>query len=279
MTEGAETPLRQDPALPPTVEQVLNCLMGYGPEKIILFGSTARGDTDEYSDLDLIVIKKTDKRFVERLVEAGSFIPLDLSVDVFVYTPEEFQSMIEEGNPFIEEALKDGKVLYEKTAGGQGREVAASWQHPVQKGRAFVKKPLETARRWLAQAEHSLGMTRLLLQGGFWAGACFHAEQTAQLALKAFLYGVGRRFINIHSVRELAAQCSKDDSEFSPFVDYGTFLDRYYLATRYPDALPDPAVPFESFTEQEAQQALAFATEMVELVRGKVPSTSPGPGA
>ncbi len=54
-------------------------------------------------------------------------------------------------------------------------------------------------------------------------------------------------------------------------VDYGGILDRYYPATRYPDALPDPAIPFESFNEQEAVQALGYATEMVEIVRAKVP--------
>ena len=279
MTDRAEPPLRQNSDLPPNVEQVVNRLMGYGPERIILFGSAARGDTDEYSDLDLIVIKKTDKRFVERLVEAGSYIPLDLSVDVFVYTPEEFQSMIEEGNPFIEEALKDGKVLYDESVGGQGTQVAASWQHPVQKGRAFVKKPLETARRWLAQAEHSLMVGRSLLAQEFWSDACFQAEQTAQLALKAFLFLQGRRFAHIHSVRELALECVGYGEEFLAFVDSGGILDRYYLATRYPDAVAAPAVPFQTFARREAEQALGYATEMVELVRSKVPAASSGPGA
>ena len=134
-----------------------------------------------------------------------------------------------------------------------------------------MKKPLETARRWLAQAEHVLEMTETLLEHGFWSDTCFHSEQTAQLALKAFLYSQGRRFINIYSVRELAFNCENMDPEFSVFADYGMFLDRYYLATRYPDALPEPAIPFESFSEQEAVQALGYATEMVEMVRAKVP--------
>jgi HEPN domain-containing protein len=137
-----------------------------------------------------------------------------------------------------------------------------------------MKKPLETARRWLAQAENSLSMTHTLLTTGYSAGACFHAEQTAQSALKAFLFFKGRRFVNIHSVRELALQSTQEDSEFSPFGDHGLFLDRYYLATRYPDALPDPAVPFESFTTQEAQQALDYATQIVDLVRSKIPHDS-----
>ena len=53
------------------LDEIVRILLDqYGPiEKIILFGSAARGDDDEYSDLDLILIKETSKRFVERLVE------------------------------------------------------------------------------------------------------------------------------------------------------------------------------------------------------------------
>ena len=136
-----------------------------------------------------------------------------------------------------------------------------------------MKKPLETARRWLAQAEHNLSLTRSLLVGGFWAGACFHAGQTAQLALKALLYSLGRRYIQMHSVRELARECGKEDKEFFRFDTHGRVLDRYYIATRYPDALPAPAIPFESFTHEDAEQAMAFVTEIVGLVRTKIPGS------
>ena len=95
------------------VDQLVRDLIPYGPQKIILFGSAARGDFDESSDIDLIVIKETDERFVQRLVDAGSYISLPMHVDVFVYTREEIESMIEEENPFIESALRDGKVIYE----------------------------------------------------------------------------------------------------------------------------------------------------------------------
>lgn len=85
---------------------------GYGPvEKIILFGSAARGDMDEYSDLDLIIVKRTDKPFVQRLVE----VPLlPVHADVFVYTPEEFARMRENENPFIMSALEDAKIIYSR---------------------------------------------------------------------------------------------------------------------------------------------------------------------
>lgn len=99
---------------PTTVDRIVESLLAYQPDKIILFGSVARGDADEHSDIDVIVVKKSDKRFVERLVEVLSYVPRDLrGADVLVYTPEEFHKMQEAGNPFIERALKDGVVLYE----------------------------------------------------------------------------------------------------------------------------------------------------------------------
>jgi predicted nucleotidyltransferase len=99
------------------LEKALECLKRYEPEKIILFGSCARGDMDESSDLDFVVIKKTRKRFLKRLLEVARLIDSDLGkVDVFVYTPKEFQEMVERGNPFVERVLREGKILYAKEA-------------------------------------------------------------------------------------------------------------------------------------------------------------------
>lgn len=85
----------------------------YGPvEKILLFGSQARGEADEYSDLDLIIVKRTNKRFLERLLEAPL---LPIPADVFVYTPEELEQMKENDNPFILSALESARVIYERS--------------------------------------------------------------------------------------------------------------------------------------------------------------------
>ena len=270
--ELMNTPIR-NPVDSSAIQQVISGLMAYEPEEIILFGSAARGDADQYSDLDLIVIKNTETRFLQRLLEVTHHLPVELAVDVFVYTPRELQAMVEAGNPFIEQALMDGKLLYEKSPGDGPWKGIASTDRTSRKGDSPVKKPLETARRWLAQAEHGLVTTRALLQNSLWSDACFHAEQTAQLALKAFLYRLGRWSIAVHSVRELASRCAQEDDEFLPFLDYGALLDRYYLSTRYPDALPEPAVPFESFTQREAEQAVGFAEEIVGLVRSKIPAS------
>jgi predicted nucleotidyltransferase len=80
-------------------------------EQIILFGSRARGDADEYSDLDLIVVQRSEKPFIERM---ASVPLLPVHADVFVYTPGEFARMKESENPFLMHALDGAKVLYPK---------------------------------------------------------------------------------------------------------------------------------------------------------------------
>ena len=274
MADRIDSSEARTPPGPVTIQSVVDTLMGYNPEKIILFGSAARGDADEYSDIDLIVIKQTKRRFMQRLVDVTAYLPPNTRIDALVYTPKEFRQMVEGENPFIEGVLEDARVLYEKNPGADTWVLASSLKDSGGEGSRFVKKPLETARRWLAQAEHSLVTTRTLLENNLLSDTCFHSEQTAQLALKAFLYSLRRRFVTIHSVRELASLCAQEDADFSPFVEYGTYLDRYYLTTRYPDALPEPALPFESFTEREAQQAFAYATEIIDLLKAKVPAGS-----
>lgn len=91
-------------------------IQDYNPEKIILFGSLARGDYHEFSDIDMVVIKKTEKRFLERLGDVLMLNNTEMNLECFVYTPEEFATMIKEENPFIEEVLNSGVVLYEKQA-------------------------------------------------------------------------------------------------------------------------------------------------------------------
>lgn len=96
------------------LEQVVRGLAKYDADKAILFGSTARGDTDAWSDIDLIVIKQTDKRFLDRLADVIRCIDPDFALDVLVYTPEEFDQMLADENPFVSTAMEHGKVIYER---------------------------------------------------------------------------------------------------------------------------------------------------------------------
>lgn len=85
----------------------------YRPEKVILFGSRARGDADSRSDIDLAVIAETDKTFVQRLRESVDVVT-ESDVNVLIYTPREAAEMLEKKNRFMARIASEGKVLYEK---------------------------------------------------------------------------------------------------------------------------------------------------------------------
>jgi len=92
---------------------LLDSLREYQPHKVILFGSAARGEADAQSDLDVIVIKETQQSFTERLEAMAKLCPPGVHADILVYTPDEIRAMVEEENPFIIQALREGKLVYE----------------------------------------------------------------------------------------------------------------------------------------------------------------------
>ena len=85
-----------------------------GVSKAVLYGSIARGEPSPHSDVDLILVQETEKRFLERY--AGILAPLaqalpERDVEVLIYTPAELDYMA--CRPFIARALREGKVIYE----------------------------------------------------------------------------------------------------------------------------------------------------------------------
>lgn len=87
----------------------------YNPQKIIVFGSLVSGNVHQWSDIDLIVVKKSDKGFYERLEEIGLLVMPEIGADIFVYTPKEFESK-KDSLFFREEVSKKGKVIYDAQA-------------------------------------------------------------------------------------------------------------------------------------------------------------------
>ena len=96
------------------LDRIVNVLRERGDvEKVILFGSLARGEVTSTSDIDLIIVQDTDKPFLERLHDIYSSVVPKKALDVLVYTPDEFQSL-KEDRSFVKRALKEGRVLYAK---------------------------------------------------------------------------------------------------------------------------------------------------------------------
>lgn len=87
----------------------------YQPEKIILYGSLARGTVGEGSDIDLCIVKRTAQPRHERAFEVRQLIDERKATDIVVYTPEE-ADVLRRRRPsfFAEEVERRGRVLYER---------------------------------------------------------------------------------------------------------------------------------------------------------------------
>lgn len=96
---------------------IVQGLRRYAPEKAILFGSFARGDHHAGSDVDLLIVKDTDRPFDERGAEVLRACPSSLPLEPLVYTPAELEQMIQQNNPFIHQALAEGIIIYESKPG------------------------------------------------------------------------------------------------------------------------------------------------------------------
>lgn len=100
----------------PWVEKAVQIIVDlYAPERILLFGSQAKGTVHAASDVDLIVIKKTDvpKRFrgAEVMERLGRY---PMKFDLLFYTPKELEEARSKPHSFIHSLQKSAVKVYEK---------------------------------------------------------------------------------------------------------------------------------------------------------------------
>ncbi|HEY2933615.1 MAG TPA: nucleotidyltransferase domain-containing protein [Acidobacteriota bacterium] len=95
------------------MDKLTAALLAYQPERIYVFGSAAREETDSLSDLDVVIIKRTSAPFFDRLREVSRLLPERIgAVDILVYTPDEFERMLQEGNAFAWMIAEEGRLVY-----------------------------------------------------------------------------------------------------------------------------------------------------------------------
>jgi predicted nucleotidyltransferase len=87
----------------------------YNPQKIILFGSYAGGSAQPDSDLDLLIIKDTEERFIDRWSTVRWILSdpsRKIALETLVLTPREVSERLARGDQFLAEILQKGRVLY-----------------------------------------------------------------------------------------------------------------------------------------------------------------------
>ncbi len=86
----------------------------FRPERIILFGSYARGSSTADSDVDLLVILPFDGKPFWKSLEIMNRVNAQFPLDLLARQPADTARRYTEGDPLIRDALDNGKVLYEQ---------------------------------------------------------------------------------------------------------------------------------------------------------------------
>ena len=98
-------------------EMVRRIVEGFHPDRIILFGSRARGDAETDSDADLLVVMPLggSRRRAATAIDMALW-GVDMPADVIVISPEELEEAQKTKAGVLGPALSEGKVLYAKSA-------------------------------------------------------------------------------------------------------------------------------------------------------------------
>ena len=179
----------------------------FNPVFVFLFGSVAQSGSG--NDLDILIV--IDEARAE-LIETSRKIERHLApyyrrfpIDPFVVSLTNARQHLRNGSPFLNAIIDKGVLLYMQNA----------------------------YEEWKKNAEEELAMARHLLNGAYYRGACFHAQQAIEKTLKARLLANGWQLEKTHSIRHLSALCEKHACIQNLKDDDMTIIESIYRG-RYP---------------------------------------------
>ena len=233
------SPAVADPVLVAITQTVVE---RFAPERVVLFGSRARGDHRADSDYDLLVVMDTalergqrDRPIRDALRGAGQY------VDVIVYTPAEFDRSRHDVGAMAYASETEGLLLYDRTP--------SRWPTQVREESGGVPESLTA---WLARAESDMAAMVDIAAGSQSSDAiCFHAHQAAEKFLKAALI---RRHVppsRTHRLSDVLGRCVADLRQDPRVARACAVLEALWPNMRYPDN------PAPTLAEAEAAMAAA----------------------
>ena len=208
----------------------------FQPERVILFGSRARGDHHEHSDIDLLVVVEEcqDPRQLG-LEIARALNGCELDTDIKLTTPELLARNCMIPGKVERDAIREGRVVYEREA--WMTESAQDWLR-------FAHDDYRRAERAYADVPRD---TRF---------ACWFAHQTAEKALKAALHLEFADAPHTHQLAQLAQRIPPEWG-MTHFSEALRQLSTYAVAPRYPNGVP---------SESDAESAMSDAQKVLETV-------------
>ncbi len=237
-------------------------------QRVILFGSQARGEARDESDVDLLVVMERDESeprqvSAHRLREAvrapkGERMGKEREVwlDFHVFSPTEFEGALKRRSVFVTTAVLEGIVLYEAP---DAPPLSALLEQPCE-GEIGMKPETQ---EWVAKAEDDLSVAERAMQppNPIYDAACFHAQQSAEKYLKAFLEQQGILFPRTHDLVQLVELAGESLAELTPLKEALAKLTRYAVEVRYIGVRA---------TEAMAKEALQIAEQVRTIVRAKL---------
>jgi uncharacterized protein len=209
----------------------------YDPDRIILFGSRAEGKHGEGSDIDLVIVKETEKRPLDRRIEVETLLAdRSIPIDIVVYTPEEMRALYSMGSPFVEEIVEKGRLVYMRKA----------------------------TAAWLREAEEEFESANLLFEHGKYKGACYHSQQSVEKALKAVLLEKGQKPGMTHDIVELHNAVTRTGWDSGLSTEEAVYLSSIYKG-RYPtDA---GLLPYGEPLREDTERAVLSAKRFIERLK------------
>lgn len=203
------------------------------PISIIAFGSVAR--KGHGNDLDILIViddhPYSTHNFNKIVYKALHEFSSRFAIDPFIISLSKLREYFSHGSPFLRAVQKEGRVLYMK----------------------------ESIKEWMKQAGEELAAAKYLLQGGFYRGACYHAQQTIEKFIKASLLQKGWELEKIHSLERLLTIAVGYNIPIKIDEEDIIFIDSIYRG-RYP--AEEGLLPLGEPSEQDAQRAVELAGKM-----------------
>ncbi len=199
------------------------------PLSVIVFGSVAK--FGEGSDLDIFVVTEQDDMLNEVrncLREYNN----RFAIDYFVASRHMVTEKFREGSPFLKLIQKEGRVLFMKNS----------------------------IKEWSGLALEDLGQAKYLLDGNFFRGACFAAQQAAEKAIKANLLKKGWDLEKIHNIRRLFSISEDYSAKIACDDDDVDFMDSIYRG-RYP--AEEGLLPLKAPTRKDALRTIKIAEKII----------------
>jgi len=125
----------------------------------------------------------------------------------------------------------------------------------------------EDYKKWITFAQEDLKMAELALKEGIYNQTCFHSQQCVEKVLKGFITYKGEIHPQTHKLTDILSFTSP--GPFDDLTDKIIILDRFYIPTRYPDALPG-ILPEGLPTEEDAKEAIEVAKLVFERVKKEI---------